>query len=296
MNQSRFGPRLTQGVKMLIMINGVSFLLMWSINLVLSQSHSLMQNHIAMVFSLTPQLVLEGFFWQLFTYQFLHGGLLHFLVNMFTLWMIGPELEQKWSTRFFIKYYFICATGAGLFIFTMPIILDQSLIIPTLGASGAIFGLLLAYAVYWPNRMILIWFIIPVKVKYFVIIIGFISLLLTFQSSGAGGISHIGHMGGLITGYIYLMYKIPQLIEGSFKIDNTKRRPRADALKKILVKYQEYKKKKKWLSQQENIHDEMHMEEKVDELLEKISKRGWKALSAKEKDFLKKASKRMDKE
>ena len=296
MNQLRFGPRLTQGVKTLIMINGVSFLLMWSIDLVLSRSHAPMENQILKVFSLIPHFVLKGYFWQLFTYQFLHGGLLHFLVNMFTLWMIGPELEQKWSTQFFIKYYFICATGAGLFIFTMPIILDQSLIIPTLGASGAIFGLLLAYAVYWPNRMILIWFIIPIKVKYFVLIIGFISLLLTFQSSGAGGISHIGHMGGLITGYIYLMYKIPQLIEGKRKMGYTNKISTMDALKNLLAKYQIYKKKKEWLTQQEDIHDETHMEEKIDELLEKISKRGWKALSVKEKDFLKKASKRMDKE
>ena len=293
MNSLSFGPRITKGVKTLILINCITFALTWIIDLVLTRSNSLMQNHIYIVFSLTPQQVLEGFLWQLFTYQFLHGGFLHLFFNMFTLWMIGPELERKWTTQFFIRYYFICALGAGLFILTLPIILGQNLTIRTLGASGAIFGLLLAYAVYWPNRMILIWFIIPIKVKYFAIIIGLLSLYFTFQTTGGGGISHVAHLGGLITGYMYLMYKIPHLVEG---LPLRSKRSGLQYAQRLLGKLKEAKKKKEWESRQEEIYDEMHMEEKIDALLEKISKHGWKALSAKEKNFLRKASERMEKD
>ena len=293
MNSLSFGPRITKGVKTLILINCITFALTWIINLVLTRSNSLMQDHISIVFSLTPQLVLQGFLWQLFTYQFLHGGLLHLFVNMFTLWMIGPELERKWNTQFFIRYYFICALGAGVFILTLPIILGQNLTIRTLGASGAIFGLLLAYAVYWPNRMILIWFIIPIKVKYFAIIIGLLSLFFTFQTTGGGGISHVSHLGGLITGYMYLMYKIPHLVDG---LPLRSKRSGLQYAQRLLGKVKEAKKKKEWESRQEEIYDEMHMEEKIDALLEKISKHGWKALSAKEKNFLRKASERMEKD
>ncbi len=289
MKNLRFISRMTEGVKILIMINCGTFLLTSIVDLGLFSSH---QNQILSTYSLIPQHILEGKIWQIFTYQFLHGGILHLFANMFTLWMIGPELEKKWSTKFFIKYYFICATGAGVFIFALPIILGQSLLLSTLGASGAIFGLLLAYAVYWPDRMILIWFVIPIKVKYFAIIMGFISLFFTFQTSGGGGISHIAHLGGLITGYIYLMYKIPQLIDG---LPSYTRISKFKGLKRIFSKYLVTKKNQEWVDRQKEIDSEVDIEEKVDQLLEKISKHGWKSLSLKERNFLKKASENMDK-
>ena len=216
------------------------------------------------------------------------AGFTYFLI-CFTLWMIGPELEEKWSTKFFIKYYFICGIGAGVFIFTLPLILDQNLLIPTVGASGAVFGLLLAYAVYWPDRKVLIWFIFPVPVKYLVLVMGLISLFLTFQTTGGGGISHVGHLGGLITGYLYLMYKLRNLAHG---IPNRFSRS-PNPLKQIYAKYKDAKKRKEWEVKQEEIFDEINRDEKVDTLLEKISKRGWKSLSEKERSFLKKASEQM---
>ena len=127
--------------------------------------------------------------------------------NMLVLWMFGSELEERWGKKEFLRYYLLCGSGAGVFVFIIPILLSQNLGIPTVGASGSLFGLLMAYAIYWPNRYVLIWFLFPIKIKYLVIIIGVISFLFTFQSSGSGGISHVGHLGGLVTGYLYLLFQ-----------------------------------------------------------------------------------------
>ena len=285
----RFWPNMTPGVRSLIIVNVSVFILQCLIDFGITRSHTIMQNHIFAYFSLTPQSILDGFVWQLFTYQFLHGGayngLFHLLINMFIFWNFGAELEEKWGTRFFIQYYLVCGFGAGIFIFLIPVILGQSLFIPTVGASGAIFGLLLAFAIYWPERYIL-WFFIPIKTKYFILIVGLFSLLFTFQATG-GGISHVGHLGGLITGYLYLLYKMNDLISGT-KIYHSY--SQVNFLKKFWGKFKEARKKKEREERQREIHDELHMEEKVDDLLAKISKYGMKSLTAKEKKFLKKAS------
>ena len=205
---------------------------------------------------------------------------------MFIFWNFGSELEKKWGTRFFVKYYLICGSGAGIFIFLLPVILGQNLMIPTVGASGSIFGLLLAFALYWPERYIL-WFFIPIKTKYFVLIIGLFSLFFTFQTTKGGGISHVGHLGGLVTGYLYLLYKMRDLVSGTIKYHS---HSQVNTLKRFWNRMKEKQKKKVWEDRQQEIHDELHMEEKVDDLLAKISKHGLKSLTPKEKKFLKKAS------
>ena len=161
-------------------------------------------------FSLWPRAVLTlPAVWQLFTYMFLHdpGGFSHILWNMLTLWLIGSDLERDWGTKYFLKYYFLCGVGAGLCV-VLANVLFGSLDTRTIGSSGALFGLLLAYGVLYSERILLFGFLFPIKAKYFVMILGAISLLGSFGPSG-GGISYVAHLGGMLIGFLYL--KRPRL-------------------------------------------------------------------------------------
>jgi len=153
---------------------------------------------------LTPASVTRSFaLWQLVTYMFLHAGFWHILFNMFGLWMFGGELERTWGARRFLRYYFLTGIGAGVTI----VLLAPSSTIPTVGASGAIYGILLAYGVLWPNRIIMVpiflIFFVPVPAKYLVMILGGIAFLSTLSGPG-DFVSHTGHLGGMIFGLIYL--------------------------------------------------------------------------------------------
>jgi membrane associated rhomboid family serine protease len=144
--------------------------------------------------------------WQPATYMFLHGGPIHLLFNMLALWMFGTELERMWGTRYFLKFYFVCGIGAGVLTVLFSLLpfgfaeeLRRSIII---GASGAIYGLLLAYGLYFPHRPILMFMLFPIPARYFVMIIGAIAF---YSSLGAtGGVASATHLGGLLVGYLYL--------------------------------------------------------------------------------------------
>ena len=129
---------------------------------------------------LVPALVVRDFWvWQVATYMFLHGGLFHILFNMLALWMFGTELERLWGTRYFLKFYFVSGIGAGILtvLFSLlPLSMAGSLYhANVIGASGAIYGLLLAYALYFPDRPILLYFLFPIPARYFVMIMGAIA-------------------------------------------------------------------------------------------------------------------------
>ncbi len=145
--------------------------------------------------------------WQVVTYLFLHGSLLHLLFNMLALWMFGVELERMWGTRFFVRYYFVAGLGAAattILLSLLPVdFADAMYVSVTIGASGAIYGLLLAYGLYFPDRPIYLYMLFPVPAKYFVMIIGAISLLSSISGS-SGGVAHAAHLGGLVVGYLYL--------------------------------------------------------------------------------------------
>ena len=157
--------------------------------------------------TLVPTFVVFNFeLWRLATYMFLHGSIGHILFNMLALWMIGTELERMWGTRYFLKYYFITGIGAALLTVLFSLLpfgfAQQLQTAPILGASGAIYGLLLAYALYFPERLIYMYFLFPIKVKYFVTILGAIAF---YSSLGVqSGVASITHLGGLLVGYIYL--------------------------------------------------------------------------------------------
>jgi membrane associated rhomboid family serine protease len=159
-------------------------------------------------FGLAPTLVIEhGWVWQPVTYMFLHVPWpTHILFNMLILWMFGIELERMWRTRFFVKFYAVTGIGAGLISILVSLIplpathalYDTNIV----GASGALYGLLLAFALYFPNRPILMFFLFPVPAKYFVAILGAIAFITSAQ--GSGGVAATTHLGGLAIAYIYL--------------------------------------------------------------------------------------------
>lgn len=158
-------------------------------------------------FGLSPSMVWGyGAIWQFVTYLFLHSpvSFFHILFNMLTLWMFGSDLERDWGTRFFVKYYFVCGVGAGFLDFTARTIWGP-MDVRTIGASGAIYGLLLAFGMLYPNRTILFMFLFPLQAKYFVAIIGAIAFFSSFQSGS--GISHLAHLGGMIFGFGYLQLR-----------------------------------------------------------------------------------------
>ena len=154
---------------------------------------------------LTPALFVRGYLWQPATYLFLHAGFMHLIFNMLALWMFGVDLERRWGRTAFLRYYFVCGIGAGLTcvaVGLLPLAMATEVYrIPTIGASGAIYGLLLAYAIFFPNRIIY-YFIFPIPVRIYVLLAG---ILVLYESArGGGGVAHFAHLGGLIFGYLYL--------------------------------------------------------------------------------------------
>ena len=154
-------------------------------------------------FKLYPKMVVGSLaIWQPFSYLFLHGGLWHLFFNMIALWMFGAELERTWGTQRFLQFYFLCGVGAGVCV-VIADIATGSPNIPTIGASGAIFGVLLAFGLLFPNNLIWVWFLFPIKAKYFVLALGAINFLYLIKEPGSG-VSHIAHLGGMLIGYLYL--------------------------------------------------------------------------------------------
>ncbi|MDI6402429.1 rhomboid family intramembrane serine protease [Balneolaceae bacterium ANBcel3] len=137
--------------------------------------------------------------WQFITYMFLHGGFAHLFFNLFALWMFGQSIENLWGTRRFVVYYFLTGIGAALIH-----ILVTGANVPMVGASGAVYGILLAFAMMFPNRPIMMIFLpIPIKAKYFVLIFGALELF-NGVSSLQTGIAHFAHLGGMVVGYILI--------------------------------------------------------------------------------------------
>jgi membrane associated rhomboid family serine protease len=158
------------------------------------------------VLGLRPPFVVHSFWvWQLATYMFLHGGIFHILFNMLALWMFGTELERIWGTRYFLKFYFVTGIGAAMLtvlVSLMPFSFGEHLYrAATIGASGAIYGLLLAYAMYFPDRPILL-IVFWVPAKWCVAILGAIALYSSL--SDAGGVANATHLGGLLVAYLFL--------------------------------------------------------------------------------------------
>ena len=190
-----FGPGgISPAVKLLIITNLVVF----ALNLIVGDM-------MTMRLGLLPQAVFEQLaVWQPVTYMFLHSttSFGHILFNMLALWMIGTDLERTWGTRFFVKYYFITGIGAAATSLLLALFSQTFYLTIVVGASGAIYGLLLAFAMYFPHRQLIL-FIFPVPARIAVTILGAIAFLSSFGGPG-GGVAHSAHLGGLVVGYLYL--------------------------------------------------------------------------------------------
>jgi membrane associated rhomboid family serine protease len=164
------------------------------------------------IFGLNTKTVLErGYFWQYFTYMFIHAheNSSHLLFNMLGLLVFGPRIEDTMGKEKFLKYYLICGLGSSIFYSAIIITLMGVSNIPMVGASGAILGVVTAFGIMYPRDIIYVQFIIPVPAIIFVIFYGILQLILGTLSlfgTQTGGVAYLGHLGGMLTGYILLKY------------------------------------------------------------------------------------------
>jgi len=260
--QLSYKPSLfTDAIKILISVNFTVFIL---------QSISSSEIIFFSNFGLVPKLVWSQLkIWQPFTYMFFHGDVWHVLINMFVLWMFGSELERVWGKKNFLRFYFITGIGSGLA--TMFFGLQST--IPIVGASGAIYGVLLAYGVMFPNRTVYLYGIIPIKSIWFVIGIGVIAFFSSFNNFT--NISHLTHLFGMIIGYLYL--KRPVHFRSLW----------FSVFKKVL----EYRIQ----NQEEKISRSVEIERDLNSILDKINREGFKSLTQEEEERLYKNSKNLSK-
>ncbi len=235
----------------------------------------------------------EGFyFWQLFTYMFLHANFSHIFFNMLALWMFGMELENVWGSKKFLTYYLICGVGAGLSnLLIAPLFTTTG---PTIGASGAIYGVLLAYGILFPDRLIFIYFLIPIKAKYFVILY----MIIEFVSVGSmDGIAHFAHLGGAFVGFLYLVADGHNFFQ------------RRNSGRETLGGWTASSQPQRQSIEYDNVSDakvyDIHdynaqkkeagiTQKQIDDILDKISRGGYQSLSDDEKKVLFEASKKLN--
>ncbi|MCI5072508.1 rhomboid family intramembrane serine protease [bacterium] len=194
-----FGGPLSPMVKTMIIINVLFYvcsLLVRNKGFVGSMSYQMV---LVELLGLSPNRVFQDFaFWQFFSYQFMHLEFFHLLFNMLALYWFGSELEWTWGSKKFLQYYFFAGVGAGL--------VSAILKIPTIGASGAIFALLLAYGIMFPNRVLYIYFVIPIKAKYAVMAFGALEFIALLNAGPNSRVNHAAHLSGLAFGGLWFLY------------------------------------------------------------------------------------------
>jgi len=250
-----------------------------------------------MWFALNP--ISEGFnfqLWQLITYQFMHGGFSHILFNMFALWMFGMEIENIWGSKKFLIYYLICGIAAGLAqLFIAPLYSTPAV---TIGASGAIFGVMIAFAMLFPDRHIFLYFLIPIRAKY---LIGFLFILEIFWIGDAGSnVAHLAHLGGALAGFLFIMFDksidVPlkrMLNISGHRRNNTFNNPFSGLSDKFKRRSQNIDDANYYDINQKKEGEEITQAE-IDAILDKISQSGYQNLSEREKKILFEASKKMN--
>ncbi|MBV9772322.1 MAG: rhomboid family intramembrane serine protease [Gemmatimonadetes bacterium] len=228
--------------------------------------------------------------WTILTYMFVHGSFFHLLFNMLGLFFFGPQLEERWGSREFIKFYLIAGLGGALLSCLMPRV-------PIIGASAAVYGVMLAYAMYWPDNQVYIYGIFPVKVKWLVAAIVVISIFSALSPSGGGGVAHLAHLGGFATAFLYL--KSPWAPSAWGPSISTPKKPRARAKAKTgLAAHWPGQAASKPAAPQNppgatrTRPDEQALLDDVDRILEKISARGLGSLTDEERQRLDEVSRR----
>ena len=242
-----WGPPLANSmIGKLILANIVVFLLQF-----------LFRPHFSTFFALHPRSVVENFYvWQMVSYMFLHGGFMHLLFNMLMLWLFGSMLEGVWGSRQFLRYYLTCGFGGAVF----SLIFSYNNYV--VGASGAIFGLYLAYAMMFPNNHIYLYFLVPIKAKY--LVAGLALFQLARGISGPSGIAYFAHLGGMAAGLFFFRDVILQKLR-------VHRGPQ-----------------QRWRTFTEARQDKQEKQEtaNIDSILDKISAKGYDKLTTTEKRIL----------
>lgn len=289
-------PRMTRVVRALIAINVVIAFLAATI-----VQSSVLESTFA--FRSGP---LSDVWWTAFTYMFLHGGLFHLAMNMYTLWLFGPRLEHTWGSRGFALFYVWCGIGGAVF---------HALfggLAPMVGASAAIFGVMLAYAMHWPKDEIFFFGVIPMRVSTLVLILALMNLFMGYSASvtGGGGVAYFAHLGGFAFAFLYL--KKPQHVS----IDQLRQRvspapdvpddmtPRAlpkpttrsrhrDEVDEIVAQSKAAVARRPARVKTQKQADREARGEELDRVLDKISKHGLASLSAGERQLLDEVSRQL---
>lgn len=210
MDAGPFGSMgMTPGVKLLLIANVAVFV----VQTLMRDYGGRQVGPVTEYLGFIPSLAMRGFeVWRFVTYMFLHGGITHILFNMIGLWMFGSQIESRWGRGPFLVYYLVCGLGGAL-TYGLFNLFGMESFVPMVGASGAIYGILLAYGMMFPESVILLAMIVPIKAKYAVILFGLIELLSTMSGSG-GGVAHLAHLGGMASGFLFLRLTIPSLRTG----------------------------------------------------------------------------------
>ena len=191
--------RLTPCIKILLILNLVIFVIQQT----LDQYTQIPFTH---YFGLVPDLFLSNFWiWQVYTYSFLHGDTMHLALNMFMLFFIGLEIEQIWGWKRFFTYYTACCLAAGVLYLIFQAFVPGASAIPLVGASGGIYGLLIAFGILFGERTMLFMMLFPMKAKHFIWILAGIEFMSTVFSGTRSFLSGIAHMGGMLAGFLYLV-------------------------------------------------------------------------------------------
>ena len=289
-------------IKNLLIINGVVFLLQFLLNnMVIGGLPGWYV--INKWFALNP---LNGYdaagqpynfqVWQLITYQFMHGNFSHILFNMFALWMFGMEIENLWGSKKFLYFYLSAGVVAGLLhLFLSPLLGGGSAV--TIGASGAVYGVLAAFALLFPNRYIFLYFFIPVKAKY--LIAGMILLEFLLVDSAGSGVAHLAHLGGALMGLIWILVDssidadIKRFMKHTPYNKSHTNNPFSSIAQKFKGKDKQIEDATFYEVKDRKQTDEITQEE-IDAILDKISKSGYQNLTEPEKKILFEASKKMN--
>jgi membrane associated rhomboid family serine protease len=201
-------PPFTRAVKWLVLTNAAVFLLIT----LLQAFTRTFGDVVFLVLSLVPQWVMRGAIWELISYSFLHVGLFHILFNMLALWMFGAQLESDWGYRKFLEFYFFCVVGAALTTIAVSYtgLGGISPATNTVGASGGVLGILMAFGLLYGEQEIML-FPIPlsIRAKYFVAGLVFIELISAIYAAGPGrahDIAYVAHLGGLLFGFLYVKF------------------------------------------------------------------------------------------
>lgn len=200
-NMGSYFPR---GVKWLLIANTAIFVFSFFLAVVNRE----MGGAFLTIFGLSAAWFLHGAILQPVTYMFLHGGFGHLLFNMLMLWMFGADLERDWGTRRFLNFYFVCGIGAGFCNIVANLVMGSGGV-QTIGASGAIYGVLLAFGLLYPNRTVFFSFLFPIPARLFVIIMGAFAFFSSFDRSSP--VSNIAHLGGMLFGYLYLRFGLHRM-------------------------------------------------------------------------------------